>query len=199
MDPPPEETWAHLSAPDYIAEVVRNAPAQLGNSFRTLSSSPPKICYFGSDPYREHTFATENFLEELISQVRDDRRLRNSAICIIENISPSYIGRLGPAWDIDPFFFADHARHMDKDQFWSEYRPWNWPERDQDTGKYTHLDGMFQYEGLEKNPETVALNSMPNVFPRDCFQEDPYDIQCNTRISYCRAQSNLCMSISGVH
>jgi hypothetical protein len=196
--------WSQLSEADYIAEVLREADNdELTQSFSDLQTSPSRISYFGSSPYSEHVFvspsSTRNTLQidELLQQAEVDRDHRNAAICIIENVSPAYIGVLGRSWEIDPSFFANHAKHSDKDQFWDRPVRWSWVPDDQDPSimskqPYVHLDGMFEYHHLDSMQEASKLGHFPNTFPRDCFKQWKYPVQSNTRISYCRALPNLC-------
>jgi hypothetical protein len=193
-----------LSEADYIAEVLREASDdELTQSFSNLQTSPSKISYFGSCPYSEHFLvspsSTRNTLQVdgLLQQAEDDREHRRAAICIIENVSPAYIGVLGPSWNIDPSFFANHAKHSNKGHFWDRPVRWSWVPDDQDPNimskqPYRHLDGMFEYHHLDNMQDAPKLRHFPNTFPRDCFKQLNYPVQSNTRISYCRAQPNLC-------
>lgn len=194
------------SKADYIAEVRNQASSDdLGRNFSNPQTAPPKIAYFGSSPYTEYSFISPLSMrdtlqiEELLQQAEVDRQHRNAAICIIENISPAYIGMLGTIWGIDTSFFANHAKHKNKDEFWDRSIPWSWvPEdenpRNMSDARHRHLDGMFEYHHLYDLQEADNLGYFPNTFPRDCFKQGKYTVQSNTRISYCRAQPNLCES-----
>ena len=101
---------------------------------------------------------------------------------------------LGPGLSLDPCFFANHSQHADKERFWKQSTHWSWNSQS-DIGiaassQFAHIDGMFEYHDLERG--TSELTSNPNIFPRDCFKQDSYPIQSNTRISYCRVNSYLC-------
>ncbi|KAF9734672.1 hypothetical protein PMIN06_006180 [Paraphaeosphaeria minitans] len=188
-------------ATDYIAKVLEEASNDdLTQSFSNLQTAPPKIAYFGSSPYTEHSFISPSStrdtlqIDELFRKAEADRD--NAAICIIENISPAYIGILGPAWNISASFFANHSKHTNKDHFWGRPIRWSWEPNDEDPRvmsypTHIHLDGMFEYHHLDIIHQAERLGYFPNTFPRDCFKEGKYPVQSNTRISYCRVHPKL--------
>lgn len=197
-------TISELSEADYIAAVLSEASKDdLTQNFSNIQTAPPRISYFGSSSDHEHFFVSPSsarntlHIDELVQQAELDRRNGDAAICIIENISPACIGVLGPAWSINPTFFANHAKHANKDHFWNRPIRWSYLPDVQDSKMmsghpYVHLDGMFEYHYLDSMQESGKLGHFPNTFPRDCFKEGKYPVQSNTRISYCRAQPNLC-------
>lgn len=180
-----------VSEDAFIAEIKDLASSEA--IAQILSSPPvaePNIYYRSSE--KEESIKS---VQALLRQAENDHRNGNFAVCVIENISPADIRVLGPGLSLDPFFFANHAENIAKELFWKEHIPWSW-----DSTHWTeiaaatsaHIDGMFEYYGLEHG--TFELTSSPNNFPRYCFKQDPYPIQSNTRISYCRANKFLCKS-----
>lgn len=121
----------------------------------------------------------------IVALSADDIKNEREAICVVENISPSCIGELGSAWDIDPEFFVGHVTNPNVEDLRAKH-PVEYAVR-----KYRHLDGVFKYHGLK---EQTGLHSLPNYFPRHCYEPLPRSIQSSTRISYYRISHGLCKS-----
>ena len=115
----------------------------------------------------------------------DDLRTGREAFCVVENISPSCIEELGSAWDLDPEFFVGHVTNPNVEDLWAKHSV------DYEVRKYRHLDGVFKYHGLKGKK---VLHSLPNYFPRHCYEDLPRSIQSSTRISYYRVSQGLCKS-----
>src|SRR5437764_10435856 len=56
---------------------------------------------------------------QIITTVTEDCFNRRDSICIVENISPEHIEVLGSAWDIDPWFFVEHAVNPGREILWN--------------------------------------------------------------------------------
>jgi hypothetical protein len=123
---------------------------------------------------------------DLIACANSDRDCGREAICVIENISPTFIEALGSEWNLDPEFFIGHSTNPKREDLWV-YRPWQMPERD-----YDHLDGTFEYHGHTDPLDPSQVDGPSNYFRRDCFQTQNYPFQSNTRISYYRVRHSLC-------
>ena len=120
---------------------------------------------------------------DIVALSADDLKNGREAFCVVENISPSYIGELGSAWNIDPEFFVGHVTNPNVEDLWAEH-PVEYEVR-----KYRHLDGVFKYHGLKGQ---TGLHSLPNYFPRHCYEPLPRSVQSSTRISYYRVSQGLC-------
>lgn len=120
---------------------------------------------------------------DLVACSAKDQNSGREAICVIENISPSFIEELGSAWDLDPEFFIGHAKNPNPEELWARYHPGEYDMRE-----YRHLDGVFEYHGVRGQK---SFDSLPNYFPRHCFEKAPYPVQSNTRISYYRVHRGL--------
>lgn len=193
------------SEANYIAEVLNLASNDaLSESFSNALPSYATMCYFGSKPYGELFLWTPfkvhaRSIDGLLQQIEKDKQNGDPSICIIENIHPVHIGVLGSALDISPSFFANHARHQDKDQFWEQPITWSYMSTETNPWESTgqdpvHLDGMFEYDYTENRSVGYPLDatSHPNFFPRDFFTDGTGPFQSNTRISYCRPHPSLC-------
>ena len=126
---------------------------------------------------------------DIVALSADDLENGREAICVIENISPSCIGEIGSAWDIDPGFFVGHVTNPNVEDLWAEHPV------EYEISRYRHLDGVFTYHGLK---EQTGLHSLPNHFPRHCYERLPRSIQSSTRISYYRVSQCLCKSNNNV-
>ena len=122
---------------------------------------------------------------DIVALSADDLKTGREAICVIENISPSCIEKLGSAWDLDPEFFIGHVTNPNVEDLWAKHSV------EYEVRKYRHLDGVFKYHGLK---EQTGLHSLPNYFPRHCYEPLPRSIQSSTRISYYRVSQGLCKS-----
>jgi hypothetical protein len=129
--------------------------------------------------------------ESLIDKANSER---GYAVCVIENIGPYWIKRLGSTWDLDPDFFLNHARNPPEENIWNNL--FHGP-RDLNIGYDEHLscsvmDGVFEYDDWE-TAEGAKLWSAPNFMRRHCWEgPKPYPLSSNTRISYCRTSMGFC-------
>ena len=122
-------------------------------------------------------------LSDIVALSADDLKNGREAFCVVENISPSCIEELGLAWNLDPEFFVGHVTNPDVEDLWGQHSV------EYEVRKYRHLDGAFEYRGLKGQKD---LHSLPNYFPRLCFEQPPHPIQSSTRISYYRVSQGLC-------
>lgn len=194
MNPPPEEVYTHYSAPEYIAAVLENAPTGLASSFSAPVLSSTRIHYIGSEQYRHIDLDPANPTEKLLEQAERDDEQHHLAVCIVENISPAHIGAVGPAWNINPSFFTNHACDLDHDEFYNRV---NFPVDFFDSSRCFHVDGMFMYP-VEKHHVSTNI-WRPNVFPRHSHRLGPDWVRVGTRISYCRVRPLLCMLLSLIY
>ena len=122
---------------------------------------------------------------DIVALSADDLKIGREAICVVENIFPSCIEELGSAWDLDPEFFIGHVTNPDVEDLWAQHSD------EHQVRNYRHLDGVFEYHGLK---DQKGLRSLPNYFPRHCYEQPPHPIQSSTRISYYRVRQGLCKS-----
>ena len=122
---------------------------------------------------------------DIVTLSADDLKNGREAICVVENISPSCIEELGSAWDLDLEFFVGHVTNPNVEDLWAKHSV------EYEVRKYRHLDGVYKYHGLK---EQTGLHSLPNYFPRHCYEPLPRSIQSSTRISYYRVRQSLCKS-----
>ncbi|KAF2108104.1 hypothetical protein BDV96DRAFT_283662 [Lophiotrema nucula] len=130
----------------------------------------------------------------LVQQAQADQADALHAVCVVENISPEYIKDLVAGLRLYPTFFLEHAIHTPKDQFWELHHSWDPATTLSDSSvpfNSAHIDGMFEYHELEYSHKS-DLTSAPNFVQRDCFIQEPFPIQSNTRISYYRVSPWLC-------
>ena len=123
---------------------------------------------------------------DIVAFSAEDRESGRAAFCVIENISPSWIEELGSSWNLDPEFFVGHVTNPNTQDL-SANHPAEYEVRD-----YRHLDGIFKYHKLRGQSD---LHSLPNYFPRHCYEEQPHPVQSNTRISYYRVNQGLCKDV----
>jgi hypothetical protein len=116
---------------------------------------------------------------------------RIRSICIVENISPDLTDSLCTAWELDATFFYEYATNPEKAELWRSKK--DAPAIYQEVKRYSHLDGIFEYHGIETSPQET-LNSYPNIVSRRCFKDSAWPIQSNSRISYYRVNPWLCKS-----
>lgn len=189
------------------ALLVRDSTPDEWLSNPKISGNPKVFCTKWEEDY------PINSPDDLILQSKRLHEQRATSMCVIENISAEYIEAIGPAWNIDPEFFAAHATNPDRDKLWWG-EDWDWgasnetplidsqgkPMRLQRTVPFLekavgHLDGIFEYHNEIPNPDQSvyeSLNSSPNAITRHCFKDTKWPIQSNTRISYCRPNTFMC-------
>ncbi|KAJ5205546.1 hypothetical protein N7472_001994 [Penicillium cf. griseofulvum] len=110
-------------------------------------------------------------------------------ICVMENISPSFIELIGSMWDLDVEFFVDHSIGCRGDL---SRIPLNLASS-LDASPYLFLDGVLAYSvadleaafGPSVHPVPWYLNGRKHYFRRDYrMRTDGRGFQMNTRTSY---------------
>jgi len=141
-------------------------------------------------------------IDSLVQQLKIDGEASQYVVSVIENISPAWSDSISQGLGLDRGFFAEFAQAPPKEEFWEQGRPWTWKpyprSMEMDThydmdmsSRCVHVNGMFEYHGLKRKPR-VALTVEPNFANRDCFQDNPWPIQSNTRLSYYRISKTIC-------
>lgn len=184
----------------YLSRVRETADASVYDGVSTALSKPENDSTKAWFIDKARSFTTSTLAQVLATVTSGP--LISETICIIENISPQYIEGVGSAWDISPGFFVEHARNPLVENLWLPKDPeallGTWDPQDarrfQDNRRAWHIDGNFEYHGLNVQDYT-NLNSAPNYFKRYCFQSTwggVETITSNTRISYCRVNKMFC-------
>ena len=154
------------------------SPVDLVDLLSQRDASRTKICYTNSE--LKPRVGTPS---DIVALSAEDLETGREAICVVENISPSCIEELGSASDLDPEFFVGHVTNPNVEDLWPRHSV------TYEVRKYRHLDGVFEYHGLK---EPKGLHSLPNYFPRHCYEHPPFPVQSSTRISYYRVSQCLC-------
>lgn len=133
----------------------------------------------------------------MLEHVAKNVDAQKCGICVVQNITPSSIAFFGTAWDVDPAFFAEHARCRSIDSVESEFFEWserNGRARDKGFGaQCMHVDGVFWLPPLAPgSKETPWLN----YFEREGHTTARGCPNYVTRISYCRVNEYLCSWLS---
>jgi CorA-like Mg2+ transporter protein len=183
----------HNSNKTYVSKIHDLAPSTndlqaLVNVLSKPDAKTTKVFYSNLDS-QPHI----NTPSDLIASARADWESGTRAVCVIENISPEYIEALGSAWNLDPEFFAGHATNPRREDLWKRWQPPPGDPAAENSRRYEHLDGVFEYPDIRVTPHE-SLDSSPNYFHRHCFREPTYGVQSNTRISYYHVNRVLCKS-----
>ena len=177
-----------LSEKNYISRVqellsssnTSTASVDLVDLVRQPDTSRTKIYYTNSQ--LKSRIGTPS---DIVALSAEDLKIGREAFCVVENISPRFIAEFGSAWNLDPEFFVGHVTNPNVEDLWAKHSV------DYEVRKYRHLDGVFTYHGLKGQK---GLHSLPNYFPRHCYEHLPRSIQSSTRISYYRVSQGLCKS-----
>jgi len=125
----------------------------------------------------------------LLSQVsQDTKSVKNKkAVCVIENISPMCMERLGSAWGIDPVFFANYASNPPQSELWGwcDWKLSSTPPTQE------HLDGVYEYHDVKLDMDKLQRDNL-NYCKRHIFQEMKWPVNISTRISYCKPLPDIC-------
>lgn len=127
---------------------------------------------------------------DIIKCFESAERDQTLSICIVENISSELIDFLQRKWDLEARFFNEYAQNPKKEVLWAKIGA---PVAYQKEKCCSHLDGIFEYNGIKTNPQE-RLSSLPNITRRHCFRNAESLIESNSRISYCRVNPWLCKS-----
>ncbi|KXT17454.1 hypothetical protein AC579_5756 [Pseudocercospora musae] len=141
-------------------------------------------------------------LGTLLTQADHNAQLGKHTICIVENISPEFVGGLGVAWDIPRDFFVRHATNP-TGALWEsvmgrqardrveEISTADWDDDLQNqisqrvTARHFHVEDIFEH--LHRDEHLGAADGF-----RRCFQHDAhYGWQANTQISCYRVSAFL--------
>lgn len=181
-------------AESYLTRLSRMAAAEEGLEGLpyALTSPSPNIArayYFnGQESYHESP-------ESVLQNTGADVERGSHAVCIIENIQPDWIEAIGPAWNLDPNFFLNHAKNPPKEALWNHLFRDNPRDFDMESRKdehYNSIDGVFEYNDWETTKEKDLI-PITSLMKRHCWQgARPYPLSSNTRISYYRINRGLC-------
>jgi hypothetical protein len=139
-----------------------------------------------------------NDINEVFTLARDDGAVSQQAVCIVEDISWDWIGRMGVAWGIEPEFFAEYGVSPKGKNPWETLFPKNHRMgATQGPSKYYHVDGVFEHHHLAGDPEAFDMlenDLQRSVHRRRCWVSDSssYPPSSSTRFSYCRVNASLC-------
>lgn len=158
----------------YVSKIQHLSPSAVRELLRQPDKNKTQVLYVNGSLHR---MVKEPF--DLLTLSAQDKTSGTEAICVIENISPRFIEKLGQAWDLDPEFFIGHAQNPNPADFWARRNP------EYGVREYRHLDGVFEYHKMRQLLN--IFDSSPNYFPRNCFEAES-----NTRISYYRVHDGLC-------
>lgn len=136
-------------------------------------------------------------IDILLHQARRDDAAAQRAVCVVENIDWSWISAIGTAWDVEPFFFAEHGVSPKGDDSWLTLFP---KHRNlaikKGPSKHKYIDGVFEHHYLANDStahDQLIRGSMGSTFRRGHWiPKSPYAPSFSTRMSYCRVNANLC-------
>ena len=134
----------------------------------------------------------------LLTQAKSDATLKQSAACVIENISPEYIAALGVAWNIPRDFFIHHAANPDGDQLWEAVMSGHarnrvleqsssqvdlvLPQQTSTSYDHYHIEGVLSH----------IVKPGHSRFRRRLHHDPHSGWQTSTKISYCRISKSFC-------
>lgn len=123
------------------------------------------------------------------------------SVCIIENISPEFIGGLGVAWSLPLDFFIEHATNSYGPALWDDVmgdqardRVWEPSSVAKDEARKKPL-AHFHIEGIIEQVRHIEQPSGRYRFARRFEFSYNYGWQANTKMSYCRVSQNLCKRV----
>jgi len=137
-------------------------------------------------------------IAKVFDLARNDGADSRQAICIVEDVSWEWIGRMGATWGIESHFFAGYCVNPKDDNPWRTLFP---DDRrlgaTQGPSKYYHVDGVFEHHHLAGDSTgllRLKQGLRRSLYPRRCWADPSYPPSSNTRFSYCRVNANLCMA-----
>lgn len=193
-EPLPQPTSPPRTEQEYLARLSALASERKGLEgvpealLQDRKHGKPRAFYVDQ---RSYCSITTYKKEEIIAAV-ETKINQYYAVCVVENISVEWMIAFGCAWNIDPAFFLDYVTNPAKENLWTEPAP-RFSPSGRDFEHHWHADGIFEYEGWEKRPGE-RLDSIVNDIRRHCFEDPPYPMQSNTRISCCCPSSKRSLS-----
>jgi len=193
----------------YVRSVQENADLKRTTAGQPSASLPfpPRKPRAGWYNYTTRSAAVYDDLDDVFNQEREDSSHKRRAVCVIEAIDWTWLGRLGHKWKIDPAFFADHGTNPDVPDggdLWSAMFPlWHdglgtLNENDQ-TSRSVHIDGVYEYHSWSGGSRALSVSqpitARTSTFSRVAWVPlAPYAPSCTTRVSYHRVHPFLCES-----
>lgn len=108
-----ENTLASEELINYFNDVISLAEERrVPWPTETLADSEHVRIFVQGEAYSSWEMTPERLIDMVKNQPNDDD------LCIIENITPSWIAALGSAWDLPGEFFVGHAANTEKPKFW---------------------------------------------------------------------------------
>ncbi|KIW17056.1 hypothetical protein PV08_04247 [Exophiala spinifera] len=130
--------------------------------------------------FEADSHSTLRTADEVIAAVSAASDRSEKGICIVENISPTYILELGAAWDVDPEFFARHAASPRPQDLWV-HRKW---EKNGTPPDAHHLSGVYECGGPAWT-ETAVRKLSVNYCDRVIHKDSGWPVNLSTVMSYC--------------
>jgi hypothetical protein len=149
-------------------------------------------------------------LPEIAAYV-ENNNLENGVL-VVENVNLEWCIALGVAFGIDHTFFAEHASNPPGDTPWEAViGDWSEDRRKpsqngqnpassnrqrnaaEDLRDRWHVDGVLEYEPLEKGQYARSGLANTNLLPRSTSYSEDYGWTVGTRVSYILASPRLCV------
>jgi hypothetical protein len=152
--------------------------------------SKPRVVHF-SEPAQPAWVGDSYYLHasSLVANIRQGVEAALPQICIIEDITPSYVLELGAHLNIPAEFFAMHVSNPTPDNLWTirggtSPSP---PVYDQ------HLIGIYELQDNTTITPDMIASERKGYADRIVTKDSAWPMSFNTSLSYCQIRRNTCM------
>jgi hypothetical protein len=163
---------------------------QLSDILKQEEGGKTQFSLFEFSPLKSPVIQKSTTVQESRNIIEQNSTVPRFRICVIENISPSFIDLVGSAWDLDVEFFVDHALGCRGDL---SRVPLNLPSTCE-RASFLFIDAVLSYNTAElqrvlgdivQPPASYLYRRRKHYFRRDFrFRTDGKGFQLDTRTSY---------------
>lgn len=182
---------------DYVSDIIASTTdSTTQSSFRDgFHAFQQRVFYLGMESPNAHDASI------ILKQHQADASAGRRSICVIENISPAWIARLGLAWNIDKDFFLQHASNPGGDGLWESVmgrhaREQAWITSTIGTSRRNSGVPMgrkhYFIEGILQHANQHNWKYGGSRVQRRFHFDQQHGWQANTRISYYRVSAHSC-------
>ncbi|CAK3909492.1 Magnesium transport, transmembrane region [Lecanosticta acicola] len=179
---------------EYICRLIKHSKTTQSSFCESNHGFQQRVFYLGLDLQNPD-------LGAVLRQHEEDEATGRRSICVVENISPEWVGTLGVAWNIEQDFFLQHAFNSNtggdlwnavmgpqaREEAWISSVVWVGLSRrgsDVQIGRQHYfIEGMLRHTGRD-------YTSSNRIQRLSQHGGEKYGEQINTKISYCRVSNH---------
>lgn len=137
----------------------------------------PRACFYNETRAEVLVAAPEKLLEWASLPQGD-------SVCVVENISPQWMARLGSAWGLDTSFFLHHVDRRERKNLWDSVMSQTVEEWGRESRQHGYIEIVLPYVSKDEARQDNAARAWE--------YSERYGWQKTTRISNYRVSGSFC-------